>query len=353
VARLDALLVLLHAEGGSDLHLATLQPPRVRIGGALRPIEGQRALSAETLLDMLEEIAGPEAWERFIVNREVELTYWLAGTARFRINCFRQHNGVAAVARLVPEKVCTIADLGLPSALERLTQLSRGLVLIAGPTGSGKTTTLAALVDAINSRDDKHIVTIEDPIELIHTPKVALVSQREVASHTRGFGSALSAALRQNPDVVVVGDIMGRDAAEGAIEAAEAGTLVLGTIRGNSVSRSVDRMVELFAPHEAGFTRDRLASVLAGACAQLLVPTMTDGERIAVHEILLPHPQIAAYVKNPGSLIRLIAENEADGMQTMDSALAAALAAGAIRVADAYRKARDKTRFEAHRATSG
>jgi len=348
MARVDELLTYLHDQGGSDLHLAAGLEPRARVSGSLEPVAGWSALTDEDLRAMMREIASPAQWDDYESTLDADFAYGLEGVARFRVNFFCQENGAAAVMRIIPERVRTVDELGVPEAVANFANLTSGLVLVTGPTGSGKSTTLAAIVHAINASYDKHIVTIEDPIEFVHEPKRCLITQREVGAHTRSFATALRAAIRQNPDVILVGEMRDHETIALALTAAEMGTLVFGTLHTNSAVKTVDRLIDSFPADEQGQARISLSQSLAGVCAQLLLPTIDGKGRVAVHEILLRNSALPNIIRegNTGMLTSVIQNSRRMGMQSMDDALMALVDEKRIHPEDAYRKAQDKARFE-------
>ncbi len=347
MARIDELLRYLCDEGGSDLHLAAGLAPRIRAGGALKAVPGWSPLDERTLSEMMQDIAAPEDWSDFLQSRDIDFAYGLPGVARFRVNYFYQQHGVGAVMRIIPERIRTLEELGAPQVISTLAHRRSGLVLVTGPTGSGKSTTLAAIIDLINATYDKHIVTIEDPIEFVHTPKKCLLSQREIGAHTQSFTSALRAAIRQNADVVLVGEMRDHETIALAIKAAEMGSLVFGTLHTNSAIKTIDRLIDSFPADEQTQARISLSESLTGVVAQLLLPAVGGG-RVAAHEILLRTSALPNIIRegNTGMLASVIQNGRAQGMQTMDGTLETLLSQRRISAEDAYRKAQDKTRFE-------
>ena len=287
MAAVDALLVALKERSGSDLHLAAGTPPRLRVKGNLDAIEGQPALDDASLRALLREIVSAEQWAEYEAGGDLDFAYGLPGVARFRANYLVQQNGAGAVFRIIPEKIQTAEQLGLPPVILKLADLNKGLVLVTGPTGSGKSTTLAAIVDHINRNHAKHIVTIEDPVEFVHENQKSTLSHREVGTHTQGFGPALRAAIRQDADVVLVGEMRDRETIALAITAAEMGMLVFGTLHTNSAAKTIDRIIDAFPAKEQNQVRISLSESLAAVVSQLLVPTADGKGRCAVHEILL------------------------------------------------------------------
>ena len=348
MAALDALLRYLRRANGSDLHLASGLTPRVRIRGLLETIPGLAVLDAGALLALLREVSDAHHWSVFEKENDVDFAYSLEGAGRFRVNCFQQENGPAAVFRLVPEQVQPLAKLGVPPALERLAHLRGGLVLVTGPTGAGKSTTLAAIIDRINEVSSRHIVTIEDPIEFVHKPKRSVFSQREVGLHGDSFAHALRGALRQDADVIMVGELRDPETISLALLAAEMGCLVFSTLHTNSAAKSIDRLVDAFAAEEQGHIRLMLSEALAAVVAQLLLPTADGVGRVPVNEVLLKTSALPTLIRdnNVPMMMTLMQSNRALGMQTMDDALEALVKAGTVRFDDALRRAVDRPRFE-------
>jgi twitching motility protein PilT len=348
MAAVDALLVALKERSGSDLHLAAGTPPRLRVKGSLDVIEGQPALDDARVRALLREIVSAEQWAEYEAGGDLDFAYGLAGVARFRANYFVQQNGAGAVLRIIPEQILTAEQLGLPPAIVKLAELNKGLVLVTGPTGSGKSTTLAAIVDHINRNHAKHIVTIEDPVEFVHENQKSVLSHREVGTHTQGFGPALRAAIRQDADVVLVGEMRDRETIALAITAAEMGMLVFGTLHTNSAAKTIDRIIDAFPAKEQNQVRISLSESLAAVVSQLLVPTADGKGRCAVHEILLRTSGLPNIIREGkiAMLNSLIEGGKAQGMQTMDDTLFALVKQGKIRGNDAYMKATNKARFE-------
>ena len=348
MAQIDALLVYLKDHGGSDLHLSTGLEPRVRVHGELEPIEGTALLEDEPLRRLLHEIVSPAQWEQFEQRCDLDFAYGLEGTARFRANYFVGNNGAGAVFRIIPDRIVPLAELGLPPAIEGLADLRQGLVLVTGPTGSGKSTTLAAIVDRINRTSRRHIVTIEDPIEFVHQNISSIFSHREVGSHTQGFAAALRAAIRQDADVILVGEMRDYETISLAITAAEMGLLVFGTLHTSSAPKTIDRIVDAFPADEQMKARLSLSESLAGIVAQLLVPTADGKGRSAVNEILLKTAGLPNVIRegNTSMLNSIIQSGKSQGMQAMDDVLFALVHEKRILARDAYLRAVDKPRFE-------
>jgi len=348
MARIDDMLLHMKEHHGSDLHLAAGIPPRIRSHGKLVEVEGWPSLSDESVREIVREIATESDWQRFEECGDLDFAYGLKGVARFRANYFRQEHGAGAVFRIIPEEILTLEDLKLPAAIESLCHLSQGLVLITGPTGSGKSTTLAAVINEINRTYARHIVTIENPVEFVHQNRNSILSHREVGSHTLGFTPALRASIRQDADVVLVGEMRDMETIALAITAAEMGMLVFGTLHTNSATKTVDRIVDAFPADEQNQIRVSLSESLAGVVSQLLLRTVDGNGRCAVHEILLKTSGLANVIRegNTPMLNSLIQSGKKQGMQSMDDSLFAAVESGQVRAVDAHMKANDKARFE-------
>lgn len=348
MAEIDDLLRYLKNEGGSDLHLAAGIEPRVRIHGDLRQVEGWSVLTHEALRRMLRGIATDAQWTIYEETHDLDFAYGLEGTARFRANYFEQAGGAGAVFRIIPEKIIPFEDLHLPPAIEQLVHLEKGLVVVTGPTGSGKSTTLAAIIDKINRTYAKHILTLEDPVEFVHENKRCVFSHREVGSHTKSFGAGLRAAIREDADVVLVGEMRDPETISLAITAAEMGMLVFGTLHTNNAPKTIDRIIDSFPADEQSHARASLAESLAGIVAQLLLPTANGKGRRAVNEILLRTKSLPNIIReaNTSMLASYIQQGKNAGMQLMDDALFELAKSGEIPTHDAYMKASDKARFE-------
>lgn len=348
MAQLDEMLTYLKDNDGSDLHLAAGLVPRVRAKGNIREIEGRGPLDDAQLRALLQEIASPKHWQEFVETKDVDFAYGLEGVARYRANYFVQQNGAGAVFRIIPEEIISIEKLKLSQAIEDLAGLESGLVLVTGPTGSGKSTTLASIIDKINKTSSKHIVTIEDPVEFVHQNRGCIFSHREVGLHTQGFGPALRAAIRQDADVILVGEMREQETISLAITAAEMGMLVFGTLHTNNAAKTIDRIIDAFPAEEQNMVRMSLSESLAGIVSQLLLPTADGKGRIACNEILLKTPGLPNVIRegNTQMLYSIMQAGKKDGMQAMDDVLFQHAKAGVIRAHDAYMKATEKARFE-------
>jgi twitching motility protein PilT len=348
MARIDALLKDLRSKGGSDLHLTAGRPPLIRLHGELEALRPE-TLSVADVEAMIKEVGGEDIAEAFAKSGDHDLAYALPGIARFRCNLFKQQRGPGAVFRIIPEKILTLEDLKAPAALGQLADQRQGLVLVTGPTGSGKSTTMAAIIDAINERYVKHIITMEDPVEFVHKRKKSIISQREVGDHTKSFATALRAAIREDPDVILVGEMRDRETIGLALSAAEMGILVFGTLHTNSAAKTIDRVVDAFPEEEQAQARSSLAESLTAVVAQLLLRTADGKGRCAVHEILLRNSALGNLIRegNTGMLANVIQSGRREGMQTMDDALFALIQAKRITAEEAFSVASDKKRFEA------
>jgi twitching motility protein PilT len=348
VAELDELLRYLKDNKGSDLHLAAGRAPRVRVNGELAEVPGWKPLADPELRRLMRELTADFRWSEFEQSRDADFAYGLEGVARFRANYFVQQHGAGAVFRIIPEKILSAEDLKLPPAITKLADLRQGLVVVTGPTGSGKSTTLAAIIDKINRESSRHIVTIEDPVEFVHQNRESVLSHREIGYHTKGFAPALRAAVRQDADVVLVGEMRDRETISLAITAAEMGMLVFGTLHTNNAAKTIDRIIDAFPANEQPQVRLSLSESLAAVVAQLLLPATDGKSRTAVHEILLRTPGLPNLIRegNIQMLASVIQGGKSEGMQAMDDALFALASAGTISGKDAYMKANDKARFE-------
>jgi len=348
MARVDDWLRALKEESGSDLHLAAGAVPRMRRKGELGDLDGEPPLTDDGLRVLMREIVSEEQWSAYEAEGDLDFAYGIPGVARFRGNYLCQQHGAAAVFRIVPEQILSLEELGLSAAIASLAELQKGLVLVTGPTGSGKSTTLAAIIDAINRNQCRHIITIEDPVEFVHENRRSVVSHREVGAHTESFAAAVRAAIRQDADVVLVGEMRDRETIQMAITAAEMGLLVFGTLHTNGATRTIDRIIDAFPSSEQNQVRLSLSESLAGVVAQQLLRSADGHGRIAVHEILLRTSGLPNVIRegNTTMLNSIIQSGKAQGMQAMDDALFAAAKDGRVRAFDAYLKAGDKARFE-------
>lgn len=335
---LDRLLAVVADADGSDLHLRAGAPPRIRVNGVLDDVAGAPSLTGADTEAMAAVVVGPERVRRLGDGGEVDVAYAVDGVGRFRVNAYRQRGSVAMVLRRVVTDVAAIDELGLPDTVRRFAEEQRGLVLVAGPTGSGKTTTLAAMVDHINRTRRCHVVTIEDPIEVVHSEQLASISQREVGIDTPTFASAMRAALRQDPDVILVGEMRDPETVRTALRAAETGHLVLSTLHTTDASETISRVVEFFPAHEQRQVRLVLAGVLRGTVCQRLVPTADGRSRVPATEVMVVNGRVRDWILDPecrSDVQEIIARGEYDGMHTFDQSLLALYRDGVIDLARA------------------
>jgi twitching motility protein PilT len=323
MATLPELLNALVSLSGSDLHLTTNSPPLVRVHGKLQTLDLPVLGPAETKALAYSVLTDAQK-KRFEESLELDFSFGIRGVARFRCNVFNQRGAVAAVYRLIPETIRSFADLGLPAVLATLSERPRGLVLVTGPTGSGKSTTLAAMIDKINIERREHILTIEDPIEYIHQHKGCLVNQREVHSDTHGFGAALRAALREDPDIVLIGELRDLETIESALRIAETGHLTFATLHTNSAAQTINRIIDVFPAHQQGQIRTQLSLVLEGIVCQTLLPKADGTGRVMSLEILVPNPAIRNLIRDDKVhqiYSTMQTGQEKMGMQTMNQSL--------------------------------
>jgi twitching motility protein PilT len=354
---IDAALRQLVEAGGSDLHLKAGGPPQIRVNGSLRPIEGAPPLSAEDTERVVGALLPGEAHRtEFANDNEVDFSYAIEGLARFRVNAFRQRGTVSLVMRAIPTKIKTVDDLGLPPVVSELAEETRGIILLTGTTGSGKSTTLAAIIDHINRTRADHVVTIEDPIEFLHQDKRSILNQREVGADTASFKRALRRVLRQDPDVILIGEMRDEETVHTALSAAETGHLVLSTLHTIDAPETVNRIVDFFPPHQQQQARAMVAGTLKGIISQRLVPTPDRRGRVAVCEILRMTGRAKDMILDPeqtGRLREVIAEGEFYGMQTFDQALLHHVQAGRVSMEDAMRVATSPHDFKLLVAAEG
>jgi twitching motility protein PilT len=340
---IDAALMQVIEKEGSDLHLKVPARPMVRRHGRLEAIEGSEPLSAEDTEATLHHMLTDEAkLDSFRAEREVDFSYAVPGVARFRVNAFVQRGSVSLVARAIPFQVKTVSELLLPPVISEIADEERGLILLTGTTGSGKSTTLAAMIDHINSRYAKHIVTIEDPVEFLHGDKTSIINQREVGEDTASFGRALRRVLRQDPDVILVGEMRDEETVRTALSAAETGHLVLSTIHTVDATESVNRIIDFFPQAEQRQARAMLAGTLKAVISQRLVPTPDEGGRVATCEILRMTGRVRDMIMNPeetGKLPEVVSEGAYYGMQTFDQALLHHVQEGRVTMAEALKAA--------------
>jgi twitching motility protein PilT len=345
---IDKLLRTLSQRKGSDLHLKVGSPPLLRVDGVLSPLDKEKSLNPSDTETAARHVMPPERWEFFEQRREADFAYSLPGVARFRVNAFRQRGSISLVLRLVPIGSPSLADLGLPPVISDLADLQRGLILVTGPTGSGKTTTLGAMIDHINNTRPCHIVTIEDPIEILHPDRQAAVNQREVGVDTGSFVDAMRSAMRQDPDVILIGEMRDTETVEAALAAAETGHLVMSTLHTIDATETVNRIVDFFPPFQQQQVRVTLAGSLRGILCQRLVPA-ADGGRVAAVEICINTGRVAERILDPTrtkEITEVVWDGEFYGMQTFDQALLDLVREGKVGAADAVEASSNRHDFE-------
>jgi twitching motility protein PilT len=330
---IDSALRTLVEREGSDLHVKVESPPVARMHGELIPLEGFGVLGAEDTESAFRAMAEPRSVAEFEEDGEADFSYALEGVSRFRVNIFKQRGATSIVCRAIPFEIRSIEQLGLPEVVRGLAEEQRGIVLVTGTTGSGKSTTLAAMIDHINQTRAGHIITLEDPIEYLHEDKRSIVNQREVGSDTKGFGRAMKRVLRQDPDVILIGEMRDEETVRTALSAAETGHLVLSTVHTLDATETINRIVDFFPPHLQHQARVMLAGTLRGAIAQRLVPDVTGEGRVPASEVLVVTGRVQDLILNPeetGKITEVIAEGEYYGMRTFDQSLLGYAMAGQI-----------------------
>jgi len=340
------LLVITKEKDASDLHLNVGVPPVVRVNGKLEKLNLPE-LTPQNTHEMIYSILNERQKTDFEKYGELDLSYELANVARFRINVFKHRRGEGAAFRLIPEKIKSLSELNLPSIISSFTEKDKGFVLVTGPTGSGKSTTIAALIDIINKERYDNIITIEDPIEFIHSHKNCLVSQREIGSHTKSFASALRNALREDPDIILVGEMRDLETISMALTAAETGHLVFSTLHTISAAETVERIIDVFPPHQQNQVRMQLAGSILGIVAQTLMPTLDGKGRVPALEVMIANPAIRNLIRE-GKVYQIpstIQISKKDGMKSLDQSLKDLLMEGKISREDALKKAIDKKAF--------
>ena len=345
--RIENLLEECVRTKASDLHIQVGLPPILRIDGALQPVSGYAALDEPTVEQLVFATLEEDQKQILIKDKEFDYSFSFGDLGRFRVNAFHEKGNLAAAFRLIPNQIQSIAELGMPPVVTSFADFPRGLVLVTGPTGSGKSTTLAALVDKINSEKACHIITIEDPIEFTHKSKRSVVVQREVHYDTYSFSAALRSALREDPDVVLIGEMRDLETISAAITIAETGHLVFATLHTNSASQSIDRMIDVFPPHQQPQVRSQLSNILMGICAQRLVPAIGGG-RVVAAEILVANPAVRSVIREGKThqLDTIIQTGADQGMQTMDRTLVKLVQTGVITHDNAREFAVDLQEFE-------
>jgi twitching motility protein PilT len=351
MARIDGLFKMMKEQGASDLHLSSGSQPIFRLHGEMVRLNF-KALAHEEIQALVYEILTEKQKGEFEAKRDLDLAYSIPDLARFRGNILMQHKGIAAVFRMIPSKILTADELSLPEGVRRLTMLKKGLVLVTGPTGSGKSTTLAAMIDLINSTRKEHILTLEDPLEFIHENKLSLLNQRQIGEHSESFTAALRAALREDPDVILVGEMRDLETISLAMTAAETGHLVFGTLHTNSAAKTIDRIIDVFPKDSQEQVRTMLSESLKGVVCQQLLKTAEGKGRVAAFEIMVGTPAIGNLIREGKTfqIPSIIQTARKDGMQLMDQHILDLLKTKKILPDEAYRCAQDKKQFEQYLA---
>jgi twitching motility protein PilT len=346
MAKIDAFFKLMNEQGASDLHLVSGQPPALRLTGDMERIK-YKVLENDDLKSMLYEIAPEDKVKVFEETGDIDFGYEIPGMARYRANFFMQKYGVAAVFRQIPETILTAEMLGLPTVCTRLASLPRGLVLVTGPTGSGKSTTLAAIIDVANKTRKDHIITVEDPIEFVHVSQSCIINHREVGLHTKSFTAALKGALREDPDIILVGEMRDLETISLAIEAASTGHLVFGTLHTSSAPKTVDRVIEVFPSSEQAQIRSTLSDGLRAVIAQVLFKRIDKKGRCVALEILIANAAVRNLIREGKThqINSMMQTGKKYGMQLLDDAIMDLLNKGWIGGDEAYTKANDKGKF--------
>ncbi len=346
MAYIDQFFNVLVNAGASDLHLGEGEPPKVRRHGEIVAIRNE-PLTNEEMAFMMSEICGADRWARFNESGDLDFAYEMDENSRFRCNYMKQTKGYGCVFRLIPTKIMSLDQLGIPPIVKEFGHLRGGLVLVTGPTGSGKSTTLAALLDYINVTFSRHIITVEEPIEFVHSNKRSIITQREVPDHATTFPMGLKAALREDADIILVGEMRDLETIQLALTAAETGLLVFGTLHTNNARKTVDRMIDVFPSDQQAQVRTMLANSLRGVVAQLLLKRQDGGGRLAVNEILIVNSAASSIIREGATqkLQDVIVGGKGQGMQFMDDAIWNVMQQGIVSPQEAYMKAIDKNRF--------
>ncbi len=345
--KIDEFFQALVDNGGSDLHLSEGQPPKIRVHGDVTPIR-EEPLTHEEMVELMEPICPPKLWKEYCEIGDADFAYEMNEKSRFRCNYMKQQRGYCCVFRLIPTKILTMEELNVPEQIKRFGEMRSGLVLVTGPTGSGKSTTLAALIDYINTNFSRHIITVEEPIEFVHPSKKSILTQREVPNNCPSFADGLRASLREDTDIVLVGEMRDLETISLALTAAETGLLVFGTLHTNNARKTVDRIIDVFPAEQQSQARTMLAGSLRGVVAQLLMKRCDKPGRVAVNEILFATPAVSAIIREGATqkLADVIVGGKAMGMQFMDDAIWQKLQQGIVSPEEAYMKAIDKARFK-------
>jgi len=347
MARIDALFNMMKEQGASDLHLSSGNPPIFRQHGEMVRLNF-KSLAHEELKMILFEILTEKQKAHFEETKDLDFAYEVPGLARFRGNILMQYRGIAAVFRIIPSTILSADELGLPEGVRRMTNFKKGLVLVTGPTGSGKSTTLAGMIDLINSTRREHILTFEDPLEFIHQNKMSLVNQRQIGEHTESFATALRAALREDPDIILVGEMRDLITIQLAMSAAETGHLVFGTLHTSTAAKTIDRIIDVFPTDQQEQVRAMLSESLKGVICQQLLKTADGKGRVAALEIMLGSPAIGNLIREGKTyqIPSIMQTAKKDGMQLLDQHLLDLLKTKKVNPEEAYRCAIDKKQFE-------
>ncbi len=348
MAKIDALFKMMQQQGASDLHISTGAPPIFRLHGEMVRVKSPN-LTQEQAQALLFEILNTEQIEHYETTRDLDFAYEVPDLARFRGNVLDTHRGIAGVFRLIPSEILTADQLQLPEGVRQMTRFNKGLVLVTGPTGSGKSTTLAAMIDLINTTRKEHILTLEDPLEFVHENKLSLLNQRQIGTHSQSFSNALKAALREDPDIIMVGEMRDLETIQLAMSAAETGHLVFGTLHTNSAPKTVDRIIDVFPKDAQEQVRAMLSESLKGVVCQQLLRTADGKGRVAALEIMLGNAAIGNLIREGKTfqIPSIIQTGRKDGMQLMDSHLTELLKDGKVTIEEAHRCAVDKRPFAA------
>ncbi|NLZ17611.1 MAG: type IV pilus twitching motility protein PilT [Desulfobulbaceae bacterium] len=346
MAQINAFFKLMNDEGASDLHMMAGQQPVLRIRGEMERVKF-RVLDNDSLKSMLYEICPEDKIKIFEESGDLDFGYEIPGLARYRCNFFQQKNGIAAVFREIPSDILTCEQLGLPKVVSRLAQLPKGLVLVTGPTGSGKSTTLAAIIDECNRTRKHHVLTIEDPIEFVHKSQNCIITHREVGTHTKSFAAALRGALREDPDIILVGEMRDQETIALAMEASMTGHLVFGTLHTMNAMKTVDRIIEIFPSNQQGQVRSTLSDTLKAVVSQTLFKRIDVKGRVAALEILICTPAVRNLIREAKTyqILSTMQTGKKYGMQTLDDAIEDLLSKRKISGEDAYVNCNDKSRF--------
>jgi twitching motility protein PilT len=352
---IDHLLEEMVARGASDLHISVNSPPAIRVRGHIERLDEYEAMSAETTQQLLYRVLSSEQQKHLEIKRQLDFAHQVPGVARFRVNVYFQRECIGGAFRVIPEEIKTMEELGLPATLHELAEKPRGIVLVTGPTGSGKSTTLAAIVDEINRTRPEHILTIEDPIEFVHRHKRCIVNQREIGVDAVSFAEGLRAALRQDPDVILVGEMRDLETISTALTAAETGHLVFGTLHTQSAPSTIDRIIDVFPPEQQEQVRIMIAGSLQGVVTQALLPTADGTGRVAALEVLFPDDAVRNLIRQGKveQIYSVMQTNTSRGMQTMEQALAELVLRGVITFETALTRSSRKEQLEGLLARAG